>query len=496
MDTDRNLLFGVLALQADLIDIQAVHRSLPALDQPQGRAWPTCSSNAAGSCRPTGNTWTTCSARKLQRHGGDPRASLAAVPDDVKRSLAALDDDEIRRSLAGAPQSEESADQIATLDHVPGAPERYPRLRLHATGGIGRVWLAHDGDLGRDVALKELRPERAEQATFSARFLQEAQITGQLEHPGIIPVYELVRPRDDRQPFYTMRFVKGRTLSEAARDYHEKRDGRPGRPARPTHAPERLRHGLQHRGLRPLPRRHPPRPQGPERHPGRFRRGRRAGLGPGQAGRPARGRGRMHRRSSSTMPAADSGYTVQGQALGTPAYMAPEQAAGQLDLIDRRTDVYGLGAILYEILTGVTAVHGDRHGGGAAEGARGGAGPAAPALARGAARPGGPVPAGAGQAAGGPAGRRGRTGAEVQGWQEFERRKIQERFGAGGARVAGRPWDWDVEADQIWYSPAPPGHVRLRRTGIPQPAGGNGKARPSRTIIRAGGRCFMVMLRA
>src|SRR5205814_5849248 len=103
----------------------------------------------------------------------------------------------------------------ATIDHVPTDRQRYSRLHLHATGGIGRVWLAHDGDLGRDVALKELRPERAENATLRARFLQEAKITGQLEHPGVVPVYELGRRSDDRQPFYTMRFVKGRTLSEA-----------------------------------------------------------------------------------------------------------------------------------------------------------------------------------------------------------------------------------------------------------------------------------------
>jgi serine/threonine protein kinase len=96
---------------------------------------------------------------------------------------------------------------------------------LHATGGIGRVWLARDNDLGREVALKELRPERACHTTIGERFLQEARITGQLEHPGIIPVYELVRGGDAGQPFYTMRFVKGRTLAEAARAYHQKRLG-------------------------------------------------------------------------------------------------------------------------------------------------------------------------------------------------------------------------------------------------------------------------------
>src|SRR5262249_49384189 len=161
--------------------------------------------------------------RKLHKHGGDPRASLAAIPDDVKRSLAALEDDEIQRSLADLPRPEAIAHQDATVDDVARPQERYARLRLHATGGIGRVWLAHDHELGRDVALKELRPERAEQGTLSARFLQEARITGQLEHPGIVPVYELVWRQEDRQPFYTMRFVKGRTLSEAARAYHSKR---------------------------------------------------------------------------------------------------------------------------------------------------------------------------------------------------------------------------------------------------------------------------------
>src|SRR5207253_1747558 len=85
-----------------------------------------------------------------------------------------------------------------TRNQVPRPLERYALTRLHATGGIGRIWLARDHDLGREVALKELRPERAENTAHWARFLQEARITGQLEHPGVVPVYELARRPGDQ----------------------------------------------------------------------------------------------------------------------------------------------------------------------------------------------------------------------------------------------------------------------------------------------------------
>src|SRR2546427_247064 len=78
-----------------------------------------------------------------------------------------------------------------TVDYGPGRGERYTRTRLHALGGIGQVWFAQDNQLGREVALKELRVEQADNPTVVARFLKEARITGQLEHPGIVPVYEL-----------------------------------------------------------------------------------------------------------------------------------------------------------------------------------------------------------------------------------------------------------------------------------------------------------------
>src|SRR5690242_8163956 len=352
MDTDRNLLFGVLALQADLIDSQQFleacllwtsRKDVPLADLLVERGWIVPDDKAHVDY---------LLGRKLHRNGGDPRASLAAVPDDVKRSLAALGDDDIQRSLAGLPGPGAVADVGATVDHVPGPHDRYARLRLHATGGIGRVWLAHDCALGRDVALKELRPERAEQAAFGARFLQEARITGQLEHPGVVPVYELARGRDDGQPFYTMRFVKGRTLSEAAHAYHERRAA--GQ-AEPLELPALLSafvtvcntvayahsRGVIHRDLK-----------GQNVMLGDYGEvvvldwglAKVVGRPEGEAGAPAL---TLHEAG-----AEGSGHTVQGQTLGTPAYMAPEQAAGRPDLIDRRTDVYGLGAILYEILTG------------------------------------------------------------------------------------------------------------------------------------------------
>lgn len=110
---------------------------------------------------------------------------------------------------------------------IAGHSSRYRPIRLHRTGGLGRVWLARDGVLGRDVALKELRADRVGDSRLRSRFLQEARITGQLEHPSIVPLYDLLGGADQDgkcdNPRYTMRFVAGRTLAEAIQDYHRRR---------------------------------------------------------------------------------------------------------------------------------------------------------------------------------------------------------------------------------------------------------------------------------
>ena len=358
MDADRNLLFGALALQADVIDadqfikictLWTTRKQLPLGDLLIELGWITPIDKADVD---------RLIERKLKKHDGDPRAGLADVGDDLKRSLAALQDVDINRSLCALP-SPDTPTTVATVDDIPRPSERYTLTRLHASGGIGRIWLARDKAFGRNVALKELRPEHAALAAHRMRFLQEAHITGQLEHPGIVPVYELAVRPDDQQPFYTMRFVGGRTLSQAAREWHQHRARTPAEmldlvpllnafvTVCNTVAYAHSR-GVIHRDLK-----------GENVILGDF--GEVVVLDWGLAKLVGRVQEDLDD-ASVVFDVSEAGLTVQGQTMGTPAYMAPEQASGHLHLIDRHTDLYGLGAILYEVLTGAPPFSGpDTH---------------------------------------------------------------------------------------------------------------------------------------
>ncbi len=348
MNTDRNLLFGVLALQADLIDADrfaeacsawAAKKAVPLADLLCDRGWITADERAHVEF---------LLERKLRKHHGDAHASLAAAADDRVRSLiAAADDVDVRRSIVDSPR-DDGPTLVATLAYEPENRERYTLTRMHAQGGLGQVWLAVDGHLNRSVALKELRPERVADQALAARFLEEAQVTGQLEHPGIVPVYELARRTSDGRPFYTMRFIRGRTLSAAARDYHRKRESGQAEPLdlagllnafvavcnAVAYAHSR---GVIHRDLKPE-----------NVVLGDF--GEVIVLDWGLAklvGRPEEAAA-----LSSIALDQNEGHdaTIPGQVMGTPSYMPPEQAEGAS--VNHLSDVYGLGAILYEILTG------------------------------------------------------------------------------------------------------------------------------------------------
>jgi serine/threonine-protein kinase len=349
VSADRNLLFGVLALQAGLIDndqfarawaLWAAQKDAPLADVLVAQGWLTAEDRSHVDY---------LLQRKLHRHQGDARASLAAVTtDEARRALAGVADPQVRQSLAALPTPTSPA-LGATTAYQPQRRGRYTLTRLHAEGGIGQVWLARDGDLGREVALKELRPERADNPAVCARFLEEAKVTGQLEHPGIVPVYELATPADGQKSFYTMRFVGGRTLADTIKSYHR---GRQAGAAGPLELRELLgafvgvcnavayahSRGVIHRDLKPQ----------------------NVALGDfGEAMVLDWGLARVldgadERTSLLPVTVPQEGrreQTIQGQVLGTPAYMPPEQAQGRWDRIGPASDVYGLGAILYEVLT-------------------------------------------------------------------------------------------------------------------------------------------------
>jgi WD40 repeat protein/tRNA A-37 threonylcarbamoyl transferase component Bud32 len=349
MDAEPNLLFGVLALQANLISSSQLADAWDAwaaqTEQPLAEIltrW--------GRIDPVGRAKVDALGRsELERHRGDIHAALRSVADG--RFVAALgpaQDPKVRRLIADLTRS---ADPPApsTIRYAAETRDRYTLGHLHATGGIGVIWLARDQDLGRDVALKELRSECAREPRTVSRFLTEARITGQLEHPGIVPVYELGKRSQDGQPFYTMRFVKGRTLTDAIREYHQNRAaGRAGTLERnellhtfiaacKTLAYAHSR-GVIHRDVK-----------GQNVLLGDFGEVIVLDWGLAKVVRHIKGS-----ETESVVLEQDETpiLTLPGQAVGTPAFMSPEQAAGRLDLLDHRTDVYGLGAILYQLLTG------------------------------------------------------------------------------------------------------------------------------------------------
>jgi tetratricopeptide (TPR) repeat protein/tRNA A-37 threonylcarbamoyl transferase component Bud32 len=230
---------------------------------------------------------------------------------------------------------------------------RYRPLRFHAKGGLGEVFVAQDEEVHRQVALKRMQPRHADDLEIRRRFLREAEITGRLEHPGIVPVYGVVQGADG-QPCYAMRFIQGDSLHQTIQDFHQADKGKRDPGERSMALRQLLQRfisvcntiayahsrGVIHRDLKPG-----------NIMLGKY--GETLVVDWGLARTFERGE---HERSSGeetlTPAAGGEGETRLGQAQGTPAYMSPEQAAGRWDVIGPATDVYSLGATLYALLTG------------------------------------------------------------------------------------------------------------------------------------------------
>jgi serine/threonine protein kinase len=226
-------------------------------------------------------------------------------------------------------------DALARLRAAAAAGGRYVLAEILGEGGMGRVHVAHDRELDREVALKVLQPTAGDAVDLQERLLQEARILARLEHPGIVPVHD-VGTTDDGRVFYTMKRVRGRSLEEVLAGGGSLAEllrvfERVGEAVAFAHA-----RGVVHRDLKPA-----------NVMVGEF--GEVLVLDWGVAkvlGEAAAEGATLLQRPGAAPP----GATLPGTVLGTPGWMAPEQAAGALDRVGPRSDVYALGRILEAML--------------------------------------------------------------------------------------------------------------------------------------------------
>jgi eukaryotic-like serine/threonine-protein kinase len=376
-NSSRDLLCGLLALQTGLINQSQLVAAFRAWTQHRDRTMAEILAEQGALETPCLTIVEGLVIEHLRRHGSDPDRSLAAI--GVVRStceyLARIGDGELDASLAkvGSGSTEPDADRTASysvdrtagysVGSVTGNGQRFRVLRPHAQGGLGAVFVALDTELHREVALKQILDSHADDESSRHRFLLEAEITGGLEHPGIVPVYGLGTYADGR-PYYAMRFVRGDSLKEVANRFHAdgSSEADPGR--RSLDLRQLLRRftdvcnaieyahsrGVLHRDIKP----------------GNIiagKHGQTLVVDWGLAKATGRVDHGMDSDERTLVPSSVGGSaeTSPGSALGTPAYMSPEQAEGDLEHLGPRSDIYSLGATLYYVLTGRPPVEGDVH---------------------------------------------------------------------------------------------------------------------------------------
>jgi serine/threonine protein kinase len=374
-DAPRDLLLGLLGLNNGMVgrdQLVAAFAAWTASDRPMAELLVEQGALSPPRC----TQLEALTTEHLAAHGDDPAKSLAALDlsCSTHRSFAGTGGPSIEATLVhvASDSASEGHDQTATfrISTIAADGQRFRVLRPHARGGLGAVFVALDGELNREVALKRLLDSHADDPVSRTRFLVEAEITGALEHPGIVPVYSLGSYRDGR-PYYAMRLIRGDNLKEAIDQFHADTASKnePGR--RSLELRKLLRRfvdvcnaieyahsrGVLHRDIKP----------------GNVVVGRHGetlvvdwGLAK-DLRKDEGGKVKDEKDPDAAIPASTfilhpsslPSETLPGTAIGTPAYMSPEQAAGDLGRLEPRSDVYSLGATLYSIITGKPPFEGE-----------------------------------------------------------------------------------------------------------------------------------------
>jgi tetratricopeptide (TPR) repeat protein/tRNA A-37 threonylcarbamoyl transferase component Bud32 len=373
VDADRNLLYGLLALQNNFIDreglLDAFGRWVHDRAIPLGQIL----RDRGALKHDEYDLLEALVAKHLEKFGRDPQKSLQHLSsiDSVREGLSRIADADLQCSLAHVSVARRDDDPYrtvtqASLGESTSSGSRFRILRPHAKGGLGQVSVALDQELDRPVALKEIQDHHADEPHSRARFVQEAEITGKLEHPGIIPVYGLGHDVGGR-PFYAMRFIHGDSLREAIAAFHGDLGLKKDPAARGSRLRELLRRftdvcnavayahsrGVLHRDLKPgnimL---------GPYGETLVVDWGLAKSVGDVSSGEAVSGEGSSLREGPIQLSgqSGSRAETVAGSPIGTPAYASPEQLTGAIGRLGPATDIYGLGATLYALLTGQAPV--------------------------------------------------------------------------------------------------------------------------------------------
>jgi len=288
------------------------------------------------------------------------------LADALRHRIEVLREIDPPLALALVPGAESTADQqtstgkgtsdASSARRSAFCSSTYSHFRFHSAGGLGEVFMAHGEDLNRDVALKFIRAQLVHNPDIRQRFLQEAEVTGRLEHPGIVPVYSVGQDNQGHL-CYAMRFIRGRTLEEAIAEYHGGAATRVAPAGRARSFRGLIRRlesvcntiayahsrGVLHCDIKPK-----------NIILGKY--DETLVIDWGLAQPFERLQEDWARGEEALVPSSGENGSgtrfEEGAVAGTPAYMSPEQSEGRWGLIGPASDVYNLGATLYVLLTG------------------------------------------------------------------------------------------------------------------------------------------------